>query len=363
MNNNLIKFNNVNEDLFFWIKNYISSKIYVLSATRGKKELYEKNRERIYTLVINSNNINELDSSCKEAIKYGLYGLRVYINPLVQFYNFIETKKAKKLLSLKSINTNLLNSYTSIELDKLKDDTKRSYYNQLRSLFKFIDEKSIDDENFKFKIGFLLDGTKIKLPIKNTIEKKFRYLEPEIFERFIESIGYYKSKREDSYNQKLMVKIFCFGGLRSVEARFIKKSDCSIKTIKKDRYLQIFIHGKGGYQRCIYIKYNYIKNDYEKSLEFNQKCEFLFYTKDFKQYEEKSVYTLIDRFYRNANIDSTNLGIHALRSSFATYLHSKGVSLDTVITLLGHVDNEVQNLYVYPNNDGLKKIPKLFENL
>lgn len=123
---------------------------------------------------------------------------------------------------------------------------------QLRSLFKFIDEKSMDNDNFKFNIGFLKDGTKVKAPVKSTIEKKFNYLEPELFEKFIESIKTYKSKRIDHFNQKLMVKFFCFGGLRSVEARFIKKTDCSIRNILDEDYLQVFITGKGGYERIIY---------------------------------------------------------------------------------------------------------------
>lgn len=117
--------------------------------------------------------------------------------------------------------------------------------------------------------------------------------------------------------------------------------------------------------RELYIKYDYIKTDYEKTLEINTKCDFLFYSKWKKQYDEKTVYKLIERFYENANIEArkSGIGIHSLRSSMSTYLHSKGVALDTVIKLLGHIDKEIQNLYVYADKKKLKKLPKIFENV
>lgn len=362
----LIQFNDTKQDLLFWIKNYIASKLYSINAVRNKREEFLNKREKFYKLILNSKNITDLHENSKEVIRSGLNGLRVYITPLVPFFNVVaENKKIKKLVSIKDIDTNYLNSYASWKYEKLKDDTRRSYYNQIKSLFKFIDEKSKDKDNFKFNMGFLKDGTKVTSPVRGSFQKKFKFIPPKLFEQFVESIKTYKSKRVDSFNQKLMMKFFCFGGLRSIETRFIKKTDCNKKKILGNDYLEVYIADKGGHPRYVYIKYDFIKADYEKTLELNKNCEYLFYSKFNDVYEEKTVYKLVERFYNNADINAKKLGlgVHSLRSSFAIYLHSKGVALDTVITLLGRVDDEVKTLYLYVVEDKIKKIPKLFENI
>lgn len=139
------------------------------------------------------------------------------------------------------------------------------------------------------------------------------------------------------------------------------KDDCSIKKIEDEEYLQLHINGKGGHERHVCIKYDYIKEDYEKTLELNEYCEWLFYSREHKQYEQKATYNLVKRFYKHAGLEDS--GIHTLRASWATYLHSRGVSLDVIITLLGHIDEEIQNLYVYADNANVKNIPNLLENI
>jgi len=360
MNNKKIEpFDNKTQNLLFWIKEYLQSKIYSLSPDRNKAETYKKNRELFYNVILEAQTIDELKDATTLVINNGLTGLRTYTSPLYPFYDFFESNK--KIHSLRDIDTNEINSYVSLKYQKLKPNSKRVYYIQLRSLFKFIDEKSFEEDNFKFNIGTLKDGTRAKSPIKTTSTKTFKFLEPKEFERFVESIKNYKSKRKDIFNQKLMIKIFCFGGLRAVEARFIKKTDCSIKKLGDEKYLQILINGKGGHQRHVYINYRYIKTEYEKTLELNKECEYLFYSRDNKQYGDKSVYNLIKRFYANANIET--LDTHSLRRSWATYLHSKGVKLDDIITLLGHLEDDIHELYVYSDKKNISNVPKLFENL
>lgn len=353
-------YNNKIEDLLFWLKDYLCSKIYSLTPTKGKVEIFEKNREKYHDSILNSLSLEELIISTKIIANGGLSNIKTYTVPLYAFFKYMIEKK-KRIKSIKEINTNIVNSYTILEYENLKPNTKRVYYIQLRSFFKYIDEKSYDEDNFKFNIGELKDGTKAKNPVKITPTKTFNFLEPEDFETFIESIKTYKSKRTDVFNQRLMAKFFALGGLRSIEARFLKKSDCSIKEVSNEKYLQLHIRGKGDHERFVCIKYDYIKEDYEKTLELNTYCDWLFYSRDNKQYEQKATYNLIKRFYKHAGVEEH--GIHGLRTSWATYLHSKGVSLEIVILLLGHISDEVQNLYVYADNKNITNIPNLLENI
>jgi site-specific recombinase XerD len=353
-------YNNKIEDLLFWLKDYLCTKIYSLTPTKGKNEIFQENREKYYNLVYDSISFEELRLNTKIIANGGLSNIKTYTVPLYAFFKYMVEKK-KKVESIKEIDTDVVNTYALLEYKNLKENTKRVYYIQLRSFFKYIDERSHDDENFRFNIGELRDGTKAKNPVKITATKTFNFLEPEDFETFIKSIKTYKSKRTDVFNQRLMVKFFALGGLRSTEARFLKKNDCTIKEVLSEKYLQLHISGKVGHERFICIKYDYIKEDYEKTLELNSYCDWLFYSRENKQYEQKATYNLVKRFYKHAGVEEH--GIHGLRTSWATYLHSKGVSLDIVIILLGHISDEVQNLYVYADKQNINKIPNLLENI
>jgi len=356
----LLQFNNIKDDLLFWIKQYIASKIYVLSVVDGQKEFFSIKKSKYYLNIINATNIDELEMYVKVIIHGGLSGLRTYSLPISSFYRFVA--EDKNIHSIKDINTQYFNNYAMVNLSHFKDSTKRTYYNQLYSLFKFINKNSFDEDNFKFQLKRVYNKKSSMSLIKNHIEKKFRYLEPHLFMQFIQSIKTYKSKRVDVYNQKLLIKFLCFATLKSNEIRFILKNDCSIKTIQNDKYLQISISNQVN-ERNVFIRYSYIQDDYEKTVELNKDCDYLFYTRDNKPYEEQTIYTLVNRFYKNAGIESKNLGINALRYSWPVYLWSKGISVDTIIGLLGKIDIEIQDLYLNHTVASVKKMPIFFKSI
>lgn len=222
MKKNIKPFDNIKEDLLFWLKDYLCTKIYSLTPNKGKVELFQKNKNKYHDLVLNSKNIEELMANTKIIANGGLSNLKTYTVPLYTFFEYI-VKDKKKINCIKQIDTEIVNSYALLKYGKLKPNTKRVYYIQLRSFFKYIDDKSYDSDNFRFNIGELKDGTKAKNPVKITATKTFRYLEPKDFEKLIESIKTYKSKRKDVFNQRLMIKFFALGGLRSNRSKIFNE--------------------------------------------------------------------------------------------------------------------------------------------
>lgn len=339
------------ENLFIWIREYIASKIYALSPVANKKDTFDLKKDEVYNLIINSANINELNTNARLAIKYGLNGLRVYISPLVRFYEYINDKKID---SIKSINSETIDEYFKSEFEYLKEDTRKTYFVQMRSLFKFINENSKDV--FKFSIDTTSNGTKIKIPKVKTVSK-IKYLEPKKFEKFIFSIESINSKKDIIFNQKLLIKFLCFGSLKTSELINIKKDDCNIILVGKRKFLQISISSQNSTKRNVFIDYSIIEDDYEKSLKQNIKIDYLFHDSNFQQYKESLIYALVEKFYKNAKINSYALGVQAFKYSYAFYLHSKGISLDVVIATLGEVDLEIYNLFIQNDRKNLTKLP------
>lgn len=360
----LLKYNNTLDDLFFWIKEYLASKLYSLNPKEEQSATFFERQLTYDILLRNSKSIDEVDTNIKLIVRGGLTGLRTYSMPLVAFFKYIANNQNEKLSSIKDIGTTFINNYVISEYKNQTNSYKRTNYNQLRSLFnKFINLNSYDEDGFQFRIGELQDGTKVALPIKSIIKKTNKVLTPKEFEQFVKSIKDYKSKRVDSYNQKLMAKFFCFGGFNTEEIKSIHKEDCHIKNILSEDYLEICVQGKGKEtdKRFVYIKYDYIKEEYENSLKYNIITNYLFYTRTHYQYSSKGIYKTLQSFYVNSNIDSSKYDSHTLRKSYISLLHARGVPLDVVTLLLGRIDEDMQNIYLRSEVKHSKKVPKLFK--
>ena len=347
----LEQYKNKELDLLFWIKNHLAIKVYKLKINKDVKDF---NREYSSALILNSSNIDELKDNAN-LIAQSISGLRNYSSPLVAFYNHVINDK--KILDLKKIDTNYINTYT--KLNKLSSN----YYVQVKSLFQFIDKNILDD--FRFDIGYKKDGTKAKLPVKLSKEKTYNFLEPEIFAKFIGKIKDYKSNHPNPYLIKLMLKFLCFGGLRADEVQHIKEEDISFRNMNKKDYMQIYILGKGNKERFVYILFDLVKNEYENYLkikkEKNHNIEYLFYTRDIKMFSDKRIYDIVKLFHESTNLNVPNFTTHTLRRSYASFLHYSGVKLETISLLLGHSQEETVEFYVFASKEKTKKVPDLFK--
>lgn len=360
----LKQFNNTSKDLLFWITQYIASKVYRLKLSKGYTDDKKKvgnalkyfDREKSYELITKSEAIESLKDNTNK-IAQSMMGLRAYSSPLYSFY--AKVSKDKKIRSIQDIDTNYINSYTS--LNKLSGN----YYKQLRSLFKFIDKNIADD--FEFNIGLKRDGSKAKLPVRMSNEKTYNFLEPDDFAKFIGSIKKYKPNHPNPHMTRLMMKFFCFGGLRASEVQQIKINDISFKNISKDKYMQLHINGKGNKKRFVYILYDLLKNDYElyKKVRSEKKhtCKNLFYTRLDEPFSDKRIYDIVKAYYENSELELENFSSHVLRRSQATFLHFKGVDFKTISILLGHDDEESTEFYVFATKQKAREVPNIFEYL
>lgn len=347
----LEQYKNKELDLLFWIKNHLAVKVYKLKVD---KDVENFDRENSFHIILDSSDIDELKDNAN-LIAQSISGLRNYSSPLVTFYNHVINDK--KILDLKKIDTNYINTYT--KLNKLSSN----YYVQVKSLFQFIDKNILD--NFRFDIGYKKDGTKAKLPVKIAKEKTYNFLEPEIFAKFIGKIKDYKSNHSNPYLIKLMLKFLCFGGLRADEVQHIKEEDISFRNMNKKDYMQIYILGKGNKERFVYILFDLVKDEYENYLkikkEKNHNIEYLFYTRDIKMFSDKRIYDIVKLFHESTNLNVPNFTTHTLRRSYASFLHYSGVKLETISLLLGHSQEETVEFYVFASKEKTKKVPDLFK--
>lgn len=348
----LEQFNEKAKDLLFWIKEYLANKVYRLKVN---KSVGDFNIEDNYNLILSSNDINELKTNAN-IVTQKMSGLSTYSSPLVNFYNYVTDKKSE-IDSLNEIDTNYINKYTQ------KEKLSVEYFKQIRSFFKFVDKYNTTHE---FNIGYLKDGTKATLPIKMKREKTFNFLEPEIFAEFIGNIKKYKSTHPNPYVIKLMLKFFCFGGLRADEVQHLKENDLSFKDMKGKTYIQIHVLGKGEKQRFVYILYALIESDYKEyqriKEENSHNTEYLFYTRTNKMFSYKRIYDIIKLFNDNT-LKIPNLNLHILRKSFPVYLHYSGISLETISKLLGHSQEETIEFYVFATKGKSREVPDLFKFL
>lgn len=369
-------YNNIQKDLLFWIKHFLCSKIatqklntdYIDDVKKYNKS-EDKNlklfdRDLYQKLMLEMDTIESVEDLAKRVTKNGIKSHVSIFTPIVHFYKYI--KGTKSINSIKDINTNQVNTWMMLSFKDKSDWTKKTYYTMIKGLFIFIDRYSISNDNFIFNIGMTSYGTKAKSPINNTPKKSEKFLEPNEFIKMISKIKDLKSRHPNQAQLRLLLKVISFTGVRATEARFIRLEDIGYRTIGKDKYMQIFVRGKGKSDRYVFIDYRLIQKEFEEDVVFRKEnkiqCDYLFYNNDFEQHKEKSMYDLIDRSFTRLGVFKP-MDTHGLRRSMATYYHSKGISLDTIKLVLGHTDEEAINFYVFASKHSFKGVKDLLRNI
>jgi site-specific recombinase XerD len=369
-------YNNIQKDLLFWIKHFLCSKIATQKldtdftddvkkynkSTDGNIKLFD--RDLYQKLMLEMNSIDEVEELAKKVTKNGLKSHVSIFTPIVHFYKYI--KDTKSIDSIKKINTNQVNTWMMLSFKEKSDWTKKTYYTMIKGLFIFIDKYSISEDNFIFDIGMTSYGTKAKLPINNNPKKSEKYLEPNEFVKMASKIKDLKSRHPNQAQLRLLLKVISFTGIRATEARFIRLEDIGYRTIKNNKYMQLFIRGKGKSDRYVFIDYRLIQREFEQDVEFRKendvKCNYLFYNSSLEQHKEKSMYDLINRSFTRLGVFKP-IDTHGLRKSMSVYYHARGVSLETISLILGHSDESAVDFYVFATKHSYKGVKDLFKNI
>lgn len=358
----LCQFDNIKDDLFFWIKQFIGTKIY---SVKEKKPVSKEEKATLHVNILNAKNIDELREYSREARRKGLYSLPEYLNPSYLFFAHVQADK--KLNNLKDIDTTYVHSYIISTLSKLAPYTQNLHHDQIKSLFKFIDTNNSDEH--KFKIGFLRSGKRATSPTSPKAPKKQTFLEPNEFVGFLKSIRNHIYKHPNPFQTIMMIKFLCFGGLRKEELVDLKLNSILGKNINIEgkKYLKLLVVGKGSKERLVYINYSLIKDDYEKFLEIRNETETdsdaLFIASKGNKYSSRTIEDIMARAYRNSGLGGKGYGSHTLRRSFAYYLYAKGVSIDKIGKLLGHSSTEMTEEYIFLFEQKKYEIVDLLENI
>jgi len=360
-------------DLLLWIKYFLSSKIETMKAKKGfcddkkraqKEELKYFDRKLWQLKLMDANSHKQLRDITLDIKNNGLQALGGFSVPLLKFYEYLSAQK--KLKRITDIDTNTINTYIALHFQNYSEWTQKNYYSSIKSLFKFIDKYSLSDDNFIFEIGITAVGKRAKAPVKLNPNKSEKYLEPNEFVDFIKTFKTYPNRHPNSLQPMFLMKVMSFTGVRANELRSIKMEDVSVRVIDDEKYLQIYIHGKDDKNRYMFIYYDLIQKEYEEELLFREKnklkIEYLFYTRDYKQYAEKSLFDLVKRFLNHAKIKKS-LSPHALRRSYATYLLARGVPLEKISHLLGHTSKETIDFYAFASQKSFKDVKNILENI
>lgn len=357
---NLYQYNNIEDDLFFWLVQFLAPKVY---SIKEKKPLTKQEKDEIYKSILESSDIDMLRSHIRVARTKGLYNLPDYLNPLYKLYMYVIENK--KIDDIKNLNTTYINTYVEVALAKNTSKTQQLHYDQIRSLFKFIENNNSDE--YRFNIGLLRSGKRATSPIDKTKKAKQTFLEPSDLVKFLKKLEDLKFNHPNNFQTIVMIKFLCFGGLRKEELVNLKLDSYSIENLDKEKYLRLLIIGKGSKERLVYIKYSLIKKDFELfrevRVETDSDSEYLFITRTGTKYSLRAIEDSVYRAFRNTGFGSRGLTVHSLRRSYSTALHAKGKTIEEISKLLGHSKEEFTELYTFVSQEKKYEVVDLLDNI
>lgn len=348
--------NSIKQDLLFWIKQYISSKILTVSIDKGFQKTY--NRNKMSDRVLDSKDIKELDGITKHISTNGQKAVRGnYSIPLIEFYK--KAIKNKRLKQLTDFNATIRDAMYVVNKDGKTSKTRKGYLLQVNALFKHIEKNNT--EKHTFELGRTRGGRKTVSLILDDGDDGVSYLTERELRLFLKELNKYPFRVKNKNKPILMMKIATFAGLRAEELASIKRDAVDIIESPipslKGKYLRIYIQGKGNKERVIHIAYNNIKEEYESYSRDAKDCTsgYLFCTEANKKYTVNAIYDQTKRLLEYAGLDKGKFGIHLLRRSYASYLALR-YDFAIVSTLLGHASEEITELYVKIGQEGLRPI-------
>lgn len=216
----------------------------------------------------------------------------------------------------------------------------------IKSLLNFLQNRNIPfDENIR----------KIKNATGNS--KPITYLSEEEKECLlkvveVEGTPFYKTR------DIAILKLFLSTGIRVSELVNLKIQDIEFHS-KGTNY--IYISRKGGNEallpinnKCVYAIKAYLAK--RKNIDT---LPYVFLSKNNKQLDTNSVYSLVKHYLNEAGIHKRKWGPHILRHTVGVSLRRKGVDIATIQNLLGHKKLETTAIYLNVEPQDLEKAVQL----
>lgn len=359
--------NNLAGNLLFWIKQFMGQKVYTVKVKElssiKRKSVGELNKDEVCKNILSAKDIEELKAHAFAAKKQGMYNLPDNLNPQYKFFNFVIGDK--NLTGIKQINTDTVHSFVQVALAKNTPKTQEQYYDQVKSLFKFIENNN--QEGHKFNIGLLRNGKKSTSPIDKSIVVEQTFLEPRELLGFLKKIKNLRFNHPNPLQTGMILKFACYGGLRKEELVKLDLDSYCLEKFGSETYMKLSIKGKGDKEREVYVLYSLIKKEFEIFLEtrkeMQKKSNALFVTRLSTRYSPRSIEEMVFRAFINTGYGGRGLTVHSLRRSYATYLYSSGVNIEEIAKLLGHSAEEMTETYIYLSQQKKYEVVDLLESV
>ncbi len=343
--------NTFDKTILFWIERFIRYKLTTLSNRQVNDK--EKLALIIKSLVVGTNDINELSLLVKDARNIGLAGINTYFNPLVKLYAFLCNLG---LASMKEIDEELLSDFLASSTSGLSDASKKNHRIALLGLFTYIDKQNetSNGNSYMFKIelknwGGLKGNSGSKLP---------SFMNKDEINRFLSAINQYEFSEKTSYRNRLIIKMIIYTGIRVSEMLNLKLKDM----FKEDDVYLLQIRGKGNKPRVVMIKASIIQNDLNSWLDMRV-CndDLLVCNQKGNRLTQSYVSRTVENILISAGIRKEKNGAHMLRHSFATLLYQKHHDLILVQEALGHADINTSRIYTHFDKDRLRATTNLMD--
>lgn len=149
---------------------------------------------------------------------------------------------------------------------------------------------------------------------------------------------------------ELILELFYQTGIRLSELINLKEKDVSKNSIK--------VLGKRNKERIIPISeklFKLIENYRFQKSNLNLVSEFLIIQKNEKKLSPKIVYNKVN-YYLGLATNLSKKSPHVLRHTFATHMLNNGASLESIKSLLGHVDLSATQIYTHNSFAQIKSI-------
>jgi len=268
-------------------------------------------------------------------------------------------------------------NYLIIE-KKLSDNTKKSYYNDLKKYIDFLNKKNISvpsqikDKDIVSYIEYLKNEKCSMKTISHNItciKEYHKYLlkdgilkndctenikSPKLKKNLphvlsieeVDKLLNIKLSNSFDYRNKAMIELMYSSGLRVSELISLELQDVNLNmgTVR--------CFGKGNKERIIpigdvaleYLEF-YI-NEYRDSMKKGYLCDKLFLNNHGKEMTRQGFFKILKKLAKEQDI-KTEFSPHTLRHSFATHLLEYGADLRSIQELLGHEDISTTQIYTH----------------
>ncbi|MCH5185851.1 MAG: site-specific integrase [Oscillospiraceae bacterium] len=267
-----------------------------------------------------------------------------------------------KEITLSDIQTEVINRLTS---EKLSRSSIKKAYQALNMFFRqYIIERKLTVNP--------MDG--VRLPLKEHFEEKtIKPLTPDEMDKFTRTaMSKFDGNGEYKYRYGTAFVFVLYTGLREGEALALqyKHIDLANRKVTVEQNLVMVTDGSGNKRREPLIQkstktssgkreiplcdtaYEAIKLYMDMYYTGNDE-EYIFTTKKGNHLTPHNMAKSVNYIFKAAGIDAS--GMHILRHSFASYLHSKGVDIKYISAILGHSGTQITyDTYVHTNYEQLK---------